>query len=236
MSGPVNDNGNEVLRKAARSIGPDSYRIAVDVEASALPSGAAVESKQDTQIARLDTIITHVDELEPRLGALTETAPASDTASSGLNGRLQRIAQRITSLIAFYAADFGVSIGAIRTAAQVGNATGAADFNDGVAGAQTQRTTTANRRGSLTDRSGSASTSSTQVAAANATRSYLFFHNPSGSINMWINFTSAAANAAGSIKIGPGDFKEWTGVAFIPTEALNVIAGSGTPAYTCKEG
>jgi hypothetical protein len=34
------------------------------------------------------------------IGALTETAPASDTASSGLNGRLQRIAQRLTSLIA----------------------------------------------------------------------------------------------------------------------------------------
>lgn len=34
------------------------------------------------------------------IGGLTETAPASDTASSGLNGRLQRIAQRITSLIA----------------------------------------------------------------------------------------------------------------------------------------
>jgi len=33
------------------------------------------------------------------IGALTETAPASDTASSGLNGRLQRIAQRLTSLI-----------------------------------------------------------------------------------------------------------------------------------------
>ena len=31
-------------------------------------------------------------------GSLTETAPASDTASSGLNGRLQRVAQRITSL------------------------------------------------------------------------------------------------------------------------------------------
>src|SRR3569832_942792 len=38
--------------------------------------------------------------LAAKLGALTETAPASDTASSGLNGRLQRIAQRITSLIA----------------------------------------------------------------------------------------------------------------------------------------
>jgi hypothetical protein len=34
------------------------------------------------------------------IGSLTETAPATDTASSGLNGRLQRIAQRLTSLIA----------------------------------------------------------------------------------------------------------------------------------------
>lgn len=33
------------------------------------------------------------------IGGLTETAPASDTASSGLNGRLQRIAQRLTTLI-----------------------------------------------------------------------------------------------------------------------------------------
>lgn len=33
------------------------------------------------------------------LGSLTETAPSTDTASSGLNGRLQRIAQRLTTLI-----------------------------------------------------------------------------------------------------------------------------------------
>lgn len=33
------------------------------------------------------------------IGALTETAPTTDTASSGLNGRLQRIAQRLTTLI-----------------------------------------------------------------------------------------------------------------------------------------
>lgn len=38
--------------------------------------------------------------MSAKLGALTETAPASDTASSGINGRLQRIAQNITSLIA----------------------------------------------------------------------------------------------------------------------------------------
>lgn len=33
------------------------------------------------------------------LGAVTETAPATDTASSGLNGRLQRVAQRLSTLI-----------------------------------------------------------------------------------------------------------------------------------------
>lgn len=33
------------------------------------------------------------------IGSLTEAAPATDTASSGLNGRLQRVAQNITALI-----------------------------------------------------------------------------------------------------------------------------------------
>lgn len=40
------------------------------------------------------------DNQDDVIGALTETAPATDTASAGLNGRLQRIAQRITTLIA----------------------------------------------------------------------------------------------------------------------------------------
>lgn len=41
------------------------------------------------------------------LGDVAEAAPALDTASSGLNGRLQRIAQRITSLIALLPAALG---------------------------------------------------------------------------------------------------------------------------------
>jgi hypothetical protein len=44
-------------------------------------------------------------------GAVNETAPASDTASSGLNGRLQRIAQRLTSLIAQLPASLGAKAG-----------------------------------------------------------------------------------------------------------------------------
>lgn len=74
------------------------------------------------------------------IGAVNETAPATDTASSGLNGRLQRIAQRLTSLIAFFFSDFGTSANSIRTAAQIGNATGSADFGIGATGAQTIRT------------------------------------------------------------------------------------------------
>lgn len=41
------------------------------------------------------------------IGAVNETAPGTDTASSGLNGRLQRIAQRLTSLIALLPSSLG---------------------------------------------------------------------------------------------------------------------------------
>jgi hypothetical protein len=89
--------------------------------------------------------------------------------------------------------------------------------------------------GSLTDRSGSASTTSSQVMAANTDRKYLVFHNLSGSINMWINFGSAATNGSGSIQVGPKDIFEMSG-SFVSTQAVNVISGSGTPSYTAKEG
>jgi hypothetical protein len=46
------------------------------------------------------------------IGSLTETAPATDTASSGLNGRLQRVAQRVTSLIALLPASLGTKTAA----------------------------------------------------------------------------------------------------------------------------
>ena len=48
----------------------------------------------------VDGLEGYTDGLESQIGATNETAPANDTASSGLNGRLQRVAQRLTSLIA----------------------------------------------------------------------------------------------------------------------------------------
>lgn len=58
-----------------------------------LPTGASTLAEQQAQ-----SIL---------VGAVNETSPVTDTASSGLNGRLQRIAQRITSLIALIPASLG---------------------------------------------------------------------------------------------------------------------------------
>ncbi|MER9056412.1 hypothetical protein [Mesorhizobium sp. M0910] len=60
----------------------------------------ATSTLQTAANTKLDTIQADLAAEAILLGAVTETAPASDTASSGLNGRLQRIAQRLTSLIA----------------------------------------------------------------------------------------------------------------------------------------
>jgi hypothetical protein len=73
------------------------HNIEVDGVAPAMGAGAAGSSA-------LRTITSTDDAIH---GALTETAPATDTASSGLNGRLQRIAQRLTSLIALVPASLG---------------------------------------------------------------------------------------------------------------------------------
>jgi hypothetical protein len=95
-----------------------------DVAAAADPDGGV------TMLVRKDTLaaITDADgdnvaqrgtnkgegyvkdvDLTTATGGVTEAAPASDTASSGLNGRLQRIAQRVTSLIAVAATETTVS-------------------------------------------------------------------------------------------------------------------------------
>ena len=86
----------------------------ISAAALPLPAGAATAAHQITTIGHLDgveglltAIDGRVDGLEGQVGIATETAPTSDTASSGLNGRLQRIAQRITSLIALLPSSLG---------------------------------------------------------------------------------------------------------------------------------
>jgi hypothetical protein len=53
-------------------------------------------------------------ELLEKIGGLTETAPGTDTDSSGLNGRLQRLSQRVTSLINIFNFGTGTVNNALR--------------------------------------------------------------------------------------------------------------------------
>lgn len=68
----------------------DAAGSTVSLEKPLAPGAAAASASRP---------VTLSTENVAAIGALTETAPASDTASSGLNGRLQRIAQNITSAI-----------------------------------------------------------------------------------------------------------------------------------------
>lgn len=77
------------------------------------PPGLATEAKQDVVNAHMTELKAHILSLIAqdnthfnegglvnllRLGPQNETAPTTDTASSGLNGRLQRIAQKLSSI------------------------------------------------------------------------------------------------------------------------------------------
>lgn len=96
VSGPVTDT--QLRASAVPVSGPVTdtqlRASAVPISAAALPlpTGAATETT-------LGGVLTTSD-FDSKVGALTESAPATDISSSGLNGRLQRIAQRQTSLIA----------------------------------------------------------------------------------------------------------------------------------------
>jgi hypothetical protein len=68
-------------------------------------------------------------------GAVTETAPTTDTASSGLNGRLQRIAQRLTTMIG--GAGLTASAAFTPAASSHDGASAGSDVGDVVGGAQT---------------------------------------------------------------------------------------------------
>jgi hypothetical protein len=84
-----------------------------DVTEGAIADAAVAAGAAGTQSAKLRRLTTDLatrlseSDFDTKAGSLTETAPATDTASSGLNGRLQRLAQRLTSLISQLPAALG---------------------------------------------------------------------------------------------------------------------------------
>ncbi len=76
---------------------------------------ALVPASLGSKAAASAFAVTDSTEDIARMGIITETAPASDTASSGLNGRLQRIAQNISTVFGATALDLGSGTGGTRT-------------------------------------------------------------------------------------------------------------------------
>lgn len=69
-------------------------------QVSALTPPAAITGFALESGGNLATLVSEI-------GATNETAPGSDTATAGLSGRLQRIAQRLTSLLALFPSTLG---------------------------------------------------------------------------------------------------------------------------------
>jgi len=91
---PISDNDTSLTVDGTITANQGGAWDVRDVTGSLpLPTGASTAANQSTA----NTLV----------GIVTETAPASDTASSGLNGRLQRVAQRLSSLIALLPASIG---------------------------------------------------------------------------------------------------------------------------------
>lgn len=108
----------------------------LNTSALALEAGGNLASLAAEDFATETTLATRLTEsdFDSKAGSLTETAPATDIASSGLNGRLQRIAQRITSLIALLpsalvSGRLDVNLGAAPASVTVGTVTSLTQFN-----------------------------------------------------------------------------------------------------------
>lgn len=137
------------------------------------------------------TLVTRLTEsdFDTKTGALTEVAPASDTASSGLNGRLQRIAQRITSLIALFPTSLGQKTMANSLAVVVASDQSTLPISNAK-----------NFSSVATLTNVASSASSVQLVAANAARKGLLIYND-GTALLRIKFGTTASATSFSIPI-----------------------------------
>lgn len=189
-----------------------------------LAMGAATAANQATEITALDTIATNSGTQATAanqtaeqilIGALTETAPATDTASSGLNGRLQRVAQRLTSLIALLPTTLGQKVMAGSFAVTIASDQSAVPVSQ--SGTWTvQPGNTANTTPWLTKESVSATSAVTSVAssassvsllASNSARLGATFYNDSMAI-LYLKLGATASTTSYTVQMAAGSYYE----------------------------
>ncbi len=166
-------------------------------------------------------------------GAVTETAPASDTASSGLNGRLQRIAQRLTSLIALLPANLGQKTSANSLAVTVASDQSALTVAQATAANLKAQVVYAGV--TATDKSGTIAAGGTaQTAIAlNANRRAFWIQNLSSG-DLWISDVGTATAASPSLKIVAGGLYE-SMPGNCPTSAISIIGATTSQAFAARE-
>lgn len=103
----IKDGAGAAVVLASKDVGGVQYPRRIAVDGTGAEVAVATSALQTSANTKLDTVHTDLAAEAVLIGDVAETAPASDTASSGLNGRLQRIAQRLTSLIALIPAALG---------------------------------------------------------------------------------------------------------------------------------
>jgi hypothetical protein len=176
--------------------------IAVTAASLPLPTGAATE-------ATVATLATAANQstLNGRIGDLTEAAPASDTASSGLNGRLQRIAQRLTSLLALIpsaltgSGNFKVAL-VESTAAQAVTQSGT--WNVGAVTSITNTVATLETKpASSALTSVASSATSVSLLASNASRRGVILFNDSTAV-LYVKLGATASTTSFSYKLAAG--------------------------------
>jgi len=108
MADKIFEHGGGVtpMPKRYKDMGDTTY---AEIVAAALvdSTGTGIPLGQTTKAGSIPMTIASDDDIQAKLGIVTEAAPASDTASSGLNGRLQRIAQNLTTITGRMVAQLG---------------------------------------------------------------------------------------------------------------------------------
>lgn len=179
-----------------------------------------------TQVGATEFAVTHVllvDAsnnpllVEARIGATNETAPVSDTATAGLNGRLQRIAQRLTSLIGLLPTALGTGGGLkvdgsgtalpVSLASVPSHAITSVPLPSG--GTPTAGTT------SLT------TTTASQIAASQACKSLMLQNDPDNSVDMLVGDASSQ-----TIQLRPGD------AVTLPVSNANLVYAKNVSSTT----
>lgn len=187
-------------------IGNSADSLKVITTSSALPTGASTLAEQQTQTTRLTSIrdaVEIIDDWDESDRAKVNPI-VGQAGVQGNTGVVTANTQRVV-----LATDVALPAGT--------NTIGGVTLPNG----------------SLTDRSGSATGASAQIAAANSSRRYFFIQCHAGTI--WLNFGVAAVASQPSIRLNNGDTFLMEG-SFVSTQTINVISGGGTRDFTAKEG